>query len=318
MQSGVRSGTTPLGAVNTQPGSHAARRRLVHLRRAAVPFIFLAPFLVLFTFFFLVPLGYAFQLSLYVTRMVGGTVFVGSANYVQVLQDSNFWDGVIRVVLYGIVIIPLGLGLALLFALCLDSGAVPLAALFRLGFFLPYAVPGVVAALLWGYLYGPTFGPFGQLASHFGLPPPPFLTDAGMLPSIGNISIWLYTGSNMVIFFAALQSIPVELYEAAVVDGATARQIAWYIKVPLIRPAFVMMSILSIIGTLQMFTEPSILGPLAPDVITPHYTPNLYAYNLTATGEEFNYVATISFTLGAVIVICSSLFLLVVNRRRIS
>ncbi len=313
MQASTRLGADPNPLVARRRGIRSPLRLL---RRGSIPYIFLAPFVTLFSFFFLIPLGYAFRLSLYQERMIGGTVFVGSGNYQQLLHDSDFWDGVQRVVLYGLVVIPLGLGLALLFALFIDSGTVPFAGLFRLGFFLPYAIPGVVAALLWGYLYGPAFGPFAQAATQFNLPQPQFLSDSGMLPSIGNISIWLYTGSNMIIFFAALQSIPADLYEAATMDGANGRRIAWHIKVPLIAPALAMMGILSIIGTLQIFTEPQILAQLAPDVIGTHYTPNLYAYNLAATGQQFNYVAAVSFGLGAVIIVCSSLFLGIVNRIR--
>ena len=136
----------------------------------------LLPFLLLFVVFFLLPLFYALDISLYVDRLIGGTSFVGAANYLQVLQDGDFWEGVRRMIQYGVVQVPIMLGLALTFALLLDSGVVRFRTLFRLGFFLPYAIPSVVAALLWGYLYGPSFGPFAQVASAVHLPAPGFLT----------------------------------------------------------------------------------------------------------------------------------------------
>ena len=112
------------------------------------------------------------------------------------------------------------LALSLFFALALDSGMMRLAKFIRLAIFIPYAVPGVVATLMWGYLYGPDFGPFAQIANALGFGPPPFFTSTGMLFSIMNIVNWEFIGYNMIIIYAALRSIPAELYEAARVDGA--------------------------------------------------------------------------------------------------
>ena len=117
------------------------------------------------------------------------------------------------------------LGLALILGIVLDRGHVYARGLFRLGFFIPYAVPNVVAALIWGYIYGPVFGPFSQLAKGLGLPPPDFLSDRTMLFSLANIVTWEFTGYNMVIYYAALKAIPSDLREAAAVDGASPWQL---------------------------------------------------------------------------------------------
>ena len=85
---------------------------------------------------------------------------------------------------------------------------------------MPYAVPTVIAALMWGFLYGQDFGPFADIADALGTTPPNFLGESLMLWSIANVSTWTYTGYNMIILYAALRSIPTELYEAAAVDGA--------------------------------------------------------------------------------------------------
>src|SRR6266702_2522712 len=233
-------------------------------RRVVLPYLFLAPFLLLFILFFILPLGYALGISLFADRLVGGTVFVGSQNYLQAFQDSSFWEGVRRMLLFMVVQVPVMLCLALIFALLLDSGVTKLRTLFRLGYFLPYAIPSVVSALLWGYLYSPNIGPFAQLATLFHLPAPGFLTEAGMLPSLGNIVTWQWTGYNMIIMYSALQAIPPELYEAALLDGANKWKIARTIKIPLIAPAIVLTCIFSIIGSLQLFNEPSIMATLAP------------------------------------------------------
>jgi multiple sugar transport system permease protein len=299
----------------TQRPRHAGlfRRGLWH--RVGLPYLFLSPYLLLFALFFVIPLVYALQLSLFVTRLVGGTVFVGSQNFQQVFQDSNFWEGVERMALFGIVQVPVMLGLALTFALLLDSPITRFKTLFRLGFFLPYAIPSVIAALLWGYLYGDNFGLFSQIATRLHLPSPGFLTTAGMLPAIGNIVTWQWTGYNMVIIYAALQSIPPDVYDAAIVDGATGWGVARYIKIPMVLPAIMLTTIFSIIGTLQLFNEPQIMATLAPTVIGDHYTPNLYAYNVAFTNQQYNYSAAISFVLGAVAFLASYLFMLVINRR---
>jgi multiple sugar transport system permease protein len=284
-------------------------------QRVVLPYLFLTPFLILFLLFFILPLGYALGISLFADRLVGGTVFVGGQNYLQAFQDGSFWEGVRRMLLFMVIQVPVMLCLALLFALILDSGVTKLRTLFRLGFFLPYAIPSVVSALLWGYLYSPSFGPFAQVASALHLPAPGFLTESGMLASIGNIVTWQWTGYNMIIMYAALQAIPPELYEAALVDGATGWKVARYIKIPLIAPALVLSCVFSIIGSLQLFNEPQIMNTIAPTVIGDHYTPNLYAYTLAFTNQQYNYSAAISFTLGAIVFVCSYVFMLATNRR---
>jgi multiple sugar transport system permease protein len=303
------------GSISGQQGALARRKRL---RQIVIPYMFLLPFLILFALFLVIPLAYAFGLSIFEERLVGGSTFVGADNYVRAFQDRLFWAGIRRMVTFGVFQIPLMLGLALVFALILDSGLVWFRTMFRLGFFLPYAVPSVVAALIWGYLYGPTFGPFTQIANYLSVPPPNFLSESWMLASIANIVTWTFVGYNMVILYAALQAIPSELRDAGAVDGAKNWQIALYIKIPLIAPALLLTCIFSIIGTLQLFTEPSIMEPLAPGVIVENYTPNLFAWNLAFTNQEYNYSAAISFVLGAVVVVGSYIFMLATNRGRIS
>jgi multiple sugar transport system permease protein len=293
-------------------GARASRSRL---RQAAVPYVFLAPFLILFVLFLILPLAYALVISVFADKLVGGTVFVGFENYAQALGDPAFWGGVRRMIYFGIFQIPIMLGLALVFALLLDSGAAWFTSVFRLGFFLSYAVPAVVATLIWGYLYGPTFGPFSQIADYLGLPAPAFLSDAWMLPSIANIVTWELTGYNMIIMYAALQAVPTEVRDAGAVDGARPWQIALYIRIPLIFPAILLTGVFSIIGTFQLFNEPRVLQANAPGVITSGYTPNLYAYSLAFVNQEYNYSAAVSFALGAVVVVFSYVFMLVTSRR---
>jgi len=292
--------------------------RRARIGQKITPYLFLTPFLAGFLVFMVYPLIYALNLSLYRKKLVGGTSFVGLDNYVKAFQDDNFWAGVRNVLVFGAMQIPVMLGLALLFALLLDGKLIRRQTIFRLGYFLPFAVPSVVAALIWGYFYGQSFGPIAQIAVALHLKPPLFLTPSGIIPSIANIATWQYTGYNMLILFAALKGIPEELYEAARVDGASDLQIALKIRIPIILPAIALTAIFSVIGTLQLFNEPNVLRVVAPTVLDSHFTPNIYVYNLAFANRQFDYSAAIAFTLALVTAVLSSLVLLAVYRREAS
>jgi multiple sugar transport system permease protein len=296
--------------------SAVPRRRRAASRRAAVGYLFVAPFLVIFVAMLVVPLVYAGYLSLFREQLIGGTSFAGLDNYTRAFGDERLWQGVARVGMFFLIQVPIMLVLALAFALALDSGVLWLSRLFRLGFFVPYAVPGVVATLMWGYLYGPEFGPIAQLFEKLRLDPPNLLGSDLMLGSIANVVFWEFTGYNMILLYAALRAIPTELYEAAAVDGAGPWRIAWSVKIPALRPALLLALVFSVIGSFQLFNEPQLLQRLAPNVIDSAYTPNIYAYSLAFTSQDLNYAAAVSFLLGLVIVAVSYTVQLAANRRR--
>ncbi|UCM88179.1 carbohydrate ABC transporter permease [Streptomyces marincola] len=288
-----------------RPPSPPAARRPGIRPTTLTAWLFVAPFLLLVVVLIAVPTVSAFRMSLYTDTLAQGPRFTGLDNFWQVLRDEQFTGGVRRILLLGVVQVPLMLGVALLAALLLDhfSGRYP--TLFRLSVFLPYAVPGVVAALMWGYLYSPTFGPLGT----------DLLTDRLALPAIGNIITWSNTGYNMIIMYAALQAIPKELHEAARLDGAGPVRTALWIKVPMIAPALVLSVLLSIIGTMQLFTEPQVLRPQAPEVFDAAWTPNMYAQNLAFSYSQFSYSAAVAFLISTIVFVASYV-LLAVNRRR--
>ncbi|MDX6331332.1 MAG: multiple sugar transport system permease protein [Streptomycetaceae bacterium] len=284
-------------------------------REALTAYAFVGPFMILFALLLVVPLGYAGYLSLFRSQLVGGNVFAGLGNYRQALDDPLFREGVLRMARFLVIQVPVMLVAALLFALALDSGRLRFPRLIRLGIFVPYAIPSVIAALMWGYLYGPDFGPFAQLARDVGLGAPGFLTPHWILASLANIVTWEFIGYNMIIMFAALQSVSPTLYEAAAMDGAGALRVAWYIKIPAIRPALMLSVIFSVIGTFQLFNEPKLLSAIAPQAISTSYTPNMYAYTLVFTNQEVNYSSAVSFLLGAVIVVVSYVVQLASQRK---
>jgi multiple sugar transport system permease protein len=261
---------------------------------------FLAPFALVFVLVFIAPILYALWLSLFRNQLVGGNAFVGLDNYVAAFGDAAFWAGVIRVGLFLLIQVPIMLFLSLLAALAIDSGRLYGAGFFRLAIFLPYAVPAVVAALMWGFMYGTRFGLVGNLNDFFGVQLPNLLSPELVLASIGNIVTWEFLGYNMLIFYSALRVIPTSLYEAAAIDGASQFRIIRAIKLPAIRGSLVVATIFSIIGSFQLFNEPSIMQSLAPNAITTSFTPNLYAYNLAFTGQQLNYSATVAIIMGLI------------------
>jgi multiple sugar transport system permease protein len=293
------------------------RQRLTASRRRQIgaAYVLILPFMLLFLTMIVVPLVYAGYLSFFKTKLIGGTSFVGAENYLRALTDPSFLAGVGRMGLFLLVQVPLMLVLSLFAALALDSGMMRLAKFVRLGIFVPYAVPSVIATLMWGYIYGPDFGPIAQIGEAVGLGAPPFFSNTGIFFSIINIVNWEFVGYNMIIMYAALRSIPSELYEAARVDGASETRIATAVKIPLIRPAILLTVIFSVIGTFQLFNEPSLMRTLAPTVIGTDWTPNLYAYNIAFINQDANYAAALAFLLGMAIMIISYVVQLSTQRR---
>ena len=306
-------------AADTEPraGRAPGRRRVTVAKRRQyrAAYILVLPFFVIFVAMIIVPLAYAGYLSFFREQLVGGVSFAGLDNYSRAFHDKAFLSGVARMALFLVVQVPIMLALSLFFALALDSGMVRLSKFVRLGIFVPYAVPAVVATLMWGYLYGPDFGPFAQLAELLGLPAPPFLAPGTVLFSIINVVNWEFVGYNMIILYAALRSVPVEMYEAAEVDGANQFRVAWSIKIPAIRQALILTVIFSIIGSFQLFNEPNLLYNLAPNAIGKDFSPNLYAYNVAFQNQDVNYAAAIAFLLGIVIMILSFTVQTLINRQ---
>ena len=289
-------------------------------RRKMTPYLFLLPFGLMFLLFFIVPILYAIYESLFRSQRSGlglgaATInFNGLSNYLQVIHDPDFYTGVGRVLLYGIVQVPVMLGLALLLALLLDSTVVRFKPFFRLAFFVPYAIPGIIATLLWGYLYDPGLSPIVKGVSGLGLGTPDFLGSNSVLWSIANIATWAWTGYNMLIIFAALQAIPTDIYESARLDGASGWSIAWNIKIPLVAPALILTCIFSIIGTLQLFNEPQVLSTISNNIPT-SYTPNFYAYYTAFSNNNYYYGAAIAVVLALVTCVLSFGFLHITQRQ---
>jgi len=298
-----------------------ARRRGTHKPRIA-PYAFLAPAIVLFTLLVLVPIGYAAYLSLRKVKVSGlglgrnarTEIFAGLENYREALTDGDLWSGALRVLGYGLVLIPTMLGLALLFALLLDHPKTRMRRFTRISIFLPYAVPAVIASLLWGFLYLPAVSPLNRILAELGLPEPNVLDTGSVFYAVANIGLWGGVGFNMVVLFTALRAIPPELYEQARIDGCSEWQIATRIKIPLLFPALIMTTVFTMIATLQVFSEPVTLRPLS-NSISSSWTPLMKVYQDAFARNDIYSAAATSVVIAFLTLVLSFGFLRLVAAR---
>jgi multiple sugar transport system permease protein len=299
------------------PPARAPRRSRTKsdIRRNLTGWAFIAPFAIIFLALLVAPLFYALYLSLFQKSIVGGTRFVLFGNYLKAFTDPSFLDGVWFVISFSIVLIPLQMAISLAIALILDVVTTSFARFSRLMIFLPYAIPAVIGALMWGFLYSRNFGPIADFFDAFGAKGPDFLSSDLIFYGLLNIVTWQWAGYYMIILYAALQGIDPTLYEAARIDGASQWQIVLRIKIPLVAPALVLILVFALIGTLQFFNEPKILQQLAAGAIPDDFTPNMYAYEQAFTLANNNYGSAISFALGAVVFICVYIFLFTTRKR---
>lgn len=282
------------------------------MKHRSAPWILMAPFLVLFIGTIIVPIlmtiGYSFttvERSGLLGEKGATARFAGLDNYLAALSNANFVASIGRMLLFGVVQVTVMILAAVILALLLESAAAKWPGFFRSAYFLPYGIPGVIATILWSFLYIPGLSPIIDVLSLVGIEID-FLGPNLVLWSIANIVTWTYTGYNMLIIIAQLKSIPGELYEAARIDGAGSFRIVRSIQLPLIRPAVMLTVIFSIIGTLQLFAEPQVLMTMSSG-ITSEYTPNMSAYafafqynDVGMAAAQAVIIAVSAFTLSAI------------------
>ena len=205
--------TTQQGLL-TQPsaGGHgplpASTRRPRRRRGRLTGLWFVSPFVAILTLFMLVPIGYAIYSSLYTTKLIGGTSYSGLANYRTVLSSGEFWSGVERVTIFAIVQVPLTLGLALFFAVLFDAGISRFGRTLRVIYFMPFAVPAVVASVMWSFLLLPSLGPYTKLLGDIGLHHVNFFSSRMIIPTLVLIVVWEWTGYTMTILYTGAQGHP--------------------------------------------------------------------------------------------------------------
>lgn len=283
------AGRVPAAAA---PRPAAPRRRR---RGRAAPYLFVLPALLLFAAFKLYPIGWSFLLSLH--RTVGGVeTFVGADNYLRLAQDPLLWTALRNTVVILAVQVPLMLALATGLAVALDSTLLRGRPVFRLGFFLPMVTGLVAYGIVFSVLLNQDYGLVNWVFGLFGADPVPWLTDPLWARiSLGLALTWHYTGYNAVILLARLQTVPRELYDAVAVDGGGALSAFRHVTLPGLRPALLLTTVLSTIGTLQLFDEPYVLTGGGPDNAT--LTIGVYLYQNAFTYFDFGYASALAYAL---------------------
>ena len=232
-------------------------------RRAAL--LFLAPALIVIGGFFLVPVLAAFALSLtdfdlYALADLHNLRFVGFGNYVDILHTPLFWKSLVNTLYFVIVGVPLSIAVSLATALLLDSKLARCKGFFRTALFAPVVTTVVAVAVIWRYLLHTRYGMINYTLGHFGIAPIDWLGDPHWsMPAIILFAVWKNFGYNMIILLAALQGIPGDLYEAARIDGASWSQQLRHITLPMLRPALLLVSVITVSGYFQLFAEPYVM-----------------------------------------------------------
>jgi len=283
-----------------------ARPRLAPQRLA--PYGFISPFLILFAVFGAWPLLKSLSLSLYATNGPRDTTFVGARNFAFLLADPDFGVAVRNTLTFAfwsvVLQIPLALGLALLLSQKWVRGR----ALFRLAVFAPYLIGQVFVGVLFSVLLIPRDGLVNRaLHAAIGLPLDTKWLDnpALVMPALVLAGVWLYTGLHMIYLLAALQAVDSELLDAAMVDGANARQRFWAVTLPAIRPVLIYVLILSTIGSFQLFELPTILLAGTPGPNNSGLTVVMYLYQNGFVAGDLGYASAVGWTLALGVLLIS-------------
>lgn len=266
---------------------------------------FVAPALLVIGAFFFVPVAAAFLLSftdfdIYAVASFDNARFTGLANYAALLGDPIFWKALGNTLYFALVGGPLTIAISLGAALLIHARLVRFKGLFRTIYFAPVVTTLVAVAVVWRYLYHPRFGLLNYSLGLLGINPIDWLGDPRWaMPAIILLAVWKNFGYNMVVFVAGLQSIPDELYEAAELDGAGAWQRFRHVTLPMLGPTFLFVTIITMIGYLQLFAEPYVMtqgGPLqaTTSVVLLMYEQGFRWWNM-------GYAAAIAFVLFLVI-----------------
>ena len=291
----------------SSPSTTRAGRLRMWLGGSYVPYIFVAPFFILFAGFGLYPLLYALRLSFTYWHGNGTPRFIGISNYTFLLTDGLFWQSLANSGILWLLIVPVQTIFAVLAAVALSGQALRFRWFFRTAFLTPFVVPLVAVAQIWLIFFDQSSGPVDSVLQAVHLPAIGWLTDETWAkPTIALLVLWKSSGFAILIMLAALQSIPQEIYEAAAIDGATARVQFWRITLPLLRRTISFYVIVSTLGVIQMFAEPYVLTQGGPYNSTTTAGYRLLSY---INNADFGTGAANSFLLMIVVVVVAMVML---------
>ena len=277
-----------------------------------VGYLFFSPWLIGLVLFNIIPILSAIYYSFTEYSVLQPPRWIGLGNFYQMLYaDELFWKAVYNTLYYAIFSVPLGLIFAIVLAMFLNYKVWGLT-FFRATFFLPSIVPGVAAAVVWAWILHPEYGIINDMLGRLGIPGPPWLTsEVWSKPAFILMSLW-GVGSTAIIFLAALQDMPLHLYEAAEIDGANLFQRARYVTMPLLTPAIFCNLIMGVIGALQIFTQVYVISDGGPVWSTLFYV--FYLYRQGFQYFNMGYASALSLVL-FVITLIFTLILMMTSKR---
>jgi multiple sugar transport system permease protein len=272
--------------------------------------VFLLPMLVVFVVFSWLPIGQAIVMSFQQTNLVTAPVFVGLDNFRAVLADPLLWTAVRNTLWFAFLALLLGYPIPLVAAV-LMSEVRRFKGLYSALAYLPVVIPPVVAVLLWKFFYdaGPD-GVFNTLLRAVGLGPVPWLQDASTaMVSLVVEATWAAAGGTVIIYLAALTSVPPELYEAAEIDGASVWGKVWHVTLPQLRGVLLVTFILQIVGTAQVFLEPFLFTGGGPAHATTTILLLIYDYAFgNSLGGDYGNATALSIMLAVVLAVFSAIY----------
>jgi multiple sugar transport system permease protein len=264
------------------------RRRLGDLKIALV---FIFPAMIGFAAFFLVPTIRGIYLSFTEYSILGDPTWIGVKNYTAIFKDDLFWNAMKVTVEYVAINITLQTAIALLLALLMHK--VAKSTVIRRALLLPYLVANVTVALLWFWMLDYQLGIVNQIISWMGLPRIAFFgSEQWAIPTIALVNVWRHMGYTALLIFAGLQSIPKDVYEASELDGAGPFRTFWSITMPLLRPVLVLVLVVSVIGSFQVFDTVAVTtggGPINASRVI-----QMYIYQKAFGESDFGYASALS------------------------
>lgn len=268
-------------------------------RNLWVGLAFISPWIVGFLVFTVYPVAMSVFFSFCDYDVLSEPVWIGGLNYRDLLADDVFRGALSNTLYYAALALPLGMALSLALALLLNR-AVRGRAFFRVCFFLPSLVPVVAVAMLWLWIFNGSYGLLNYALSAFGIEGPNWLGDARWTkPALVLTTLWA-VGQAVVVYVAALQDVPVDLYEAAELDGASAWQKIRHVTLPMISPVIYFNLIMGIIGSLQVFATPYIMfGGSGPNRSALFYA--TYIYENAFSYNQMGYACAMAWVLFLVI-----------------
>jgi ABC-type sugar transport system permease subunit len=271
------------------------------MKRKLEPYLYILPYFLLFTLFLIVPGVFGIIMSLFRWEVVGLRKFIGFQNYVELFQDISFSRSLRNLSLYTLLYVPSFISIGLLLAILLNNNFL-FRNVFRVLIFAPYIFMYAAVGVMWRWLMDTNFGILNYYLSHLGIAKIGWLTNPKIaLVSIYITILWETSGYSMILYLAALQTIPRELYESANMDGAASWTTFWRITLPQLQPTTFYLMIIGFIGGFKTFAQPYMMTKGGP--VDSTLTLVMYLYNTGFSYFRLGYAASISTILFLIILL---------------